>query len=55
MLKEFGENLIKVSSATEALECLLKNEIAVVLVDVSMPGRDGCERAAMIRQRPRFQ
>ena len=43
------------SSATEALECLLNNEIAVVLVDVCMPDLDGYELAAMIRQHPRFQ
>ncbi len=55
ILGELGENLISVSSATEALECLLKNEIAVVLVDVCMPELDGYELAAMIRQHPRFQ
>ena len=55
ILNELGENLIKASSATQALECLLKNEIAVVLVDVCMPELDGYELAAMIRQHPRFQ
>jgi signal transduction histidine kinase len=55
ILGELGENLIKASSATEALEHLLKNEIAVVLVDVCMPELDGYELAAMIRQHPRFQ
>ncbi len=55
ILGGLGENLIKASSATEALECLLKNEIAVVLVDVCMPELDGYELAAMIRQHPRFQ
>jgi len=55
ILSGLGETLIKVSSATEALECLLKNEIAVVLVDVCMPDLDGYELAAMIRQHPRFQ
>ena len=52
---ELGENLIKASSASEALQCLLDNEIAVVLVDVCMPDLDGYELAAMIRQHPRFQ
>ena len=33
ILRELGENLIKASSGREALEHLLKNEIAVVLVD----------------------
>lgn len=55
ILSSLGENLITVGSATEALECLLKNEIAVVLVDVCMPDLDGYELAAMIRQHPRFQ
>jgi signal transduction histidine kinase/ActR/RegA family two-component response regulator len=55
ILGELGENLIKVNSATEALECLLRHEVAVVLVDVVMPELDGYELAAMIRQHPRFQ
>jgi PAS domain S-box-containing protein len=55
ILGEMGENLIKASSASEALEVLLKNDIAVVLTDVSMPGMDGFELAEMIRQHPRFQ
>jgi signal transduction histidine kinase len=55
ILGELGENLVKVSSATEALEYLLRNDVAVVLVDVVMPELDGYELAAMIRQHPRFQ
>ena len=55
MLAELGENLLKASSAREALEILLKNDVAVVLTDVSMPDMDGFELAAMIRQHPRFQ
>ena len=55
ILSSLGETLITVTSATEALDCLLKNEIAVVLVDVCMPELDGYELAAMIRQHPRFQ
>jgi PAS domain S-box-containing protein len=55
MLGDLGENLIKANSAKEALEVLLKTEIAVVLMDVSMPELDGFQLAAMIRQHPRFQ
>ena len=55
ILRELGENLVKVSSALEALEYLLKNEIAVVLTDVCMPELDGYQLAAMIREHPRFQ
>src|ERR1700687_3758040 len=55
ILGELGENLIKASSGKEALELLLKNDIAVVLMDVSMPEIDGFELADIIRQHPRFQ
>ncbi|HEY1412684.1 MAG TPA: response regulator [Rhodopila sp.] len=55
ILEELGENLIKAGSAREALEHLLRNDIAVVLTDVSMPELDGFELAAMIREHPRFQ
>lgn len=55
MLAELGENLIKAASAKEALEILLKTDVAVVLMDVSMPELDGFELATMIRQHPRFQ
>jgi signal transduction histidine kinase len=55
MLAELGENLLKANSAREALEVLLKNDVSVVLMDVSMPEINGFELAAMIRQHPRFQ
>jgi signal transduction histidine kinase len=55
MLAELGENLIKATSATEALDVLLKTDVAVVLMDVSMPEIDGFELAGMIRQHPRYQ
>ena len=50
-----SENLIKASSGQEALEHLLKIEVAVVLMDVCMPELDGFQLAAMIREHPRFQ
>src|SRR5436189_3995209 len=55
ILKELGENLVVAASGREALEILLKNEIAIILVDVCMPEQDGFELAAMIREHPRFQ
>jgi PAS domain S-box-containing protein len=55
ILRDLGENLVKASSAREALEFLLKNEAAVVLIDVCMPELDGFQLAAMIRDHPRFQ
>src|SRR6202165_2642991 len=55
ILQELGENLIKTASAREAFECLLKNDVAIILVDVCMPELDGFQLAAMIREHPRFQ
>lgn len=55
ILSELGENLIKATSGREALEHLLKTDVAVVLMDVSMPELDGFELADIIRQHPRFQ
>ena len=55
ILKELNENLIQARSAREALDHLLRQDIAVVLMDVSMPEIDGFELADMMRQHPRFQ
>src|SRR5579862_2724259 len=55
ILSELGENLVQATSAKEALEKLLKTDVAVVLMDVSMPEIDGFELAELIRQHPRFQ
>jgi len=55
ILAELGENLIQARSAREALNVLLKTDVAVVLMDVSMPEVDGFELAKIIRQHPRFQ
>jgi signal transduction histidine kinase len=53
MLSQMGERLIKAQTASEALAHLLKEDVAVVLMDVNMPELDGFELAAMIRQHPR--
>src|SRR5580765_6969708 len=55
ILSELGENLIKAGSANEALDQLLRTDVAIVLIDVCMPDLDGFELAAMIREHPRFQ
>jgi PAS domain S-box-containing protein len=55
ILQELGENLLKATSGREALEHLLKSEVAIILVDVCMPDLDGFQLAAMIRDHPRFQ
>ena len=54
ILRDLGENLIKASSGRQALEHILKNDIAVVLIDVVMPDLNGFELASMIRDHPRF-
>jgi signal transduction histidine kinase len=55
ILRDLNENLIKVTSGREALDQLLKNDIALVLLDVSMPDIDGFELANLVRQHPRYQ
>ena len=55
ILEELNENLIKAASAREALDFLLKENVGIVLMDVSMPDMDGFELADLIRQHPRFQ
>lgn len=55
ILSGLGENLIQARSAREALEVLLRQDIAVVLMDVSMPDIDGFELADMMHNHPRFQ
>jgi signal transduction histidine kinase len=55
ILSELGQNLVSASSGLEALEKLMKDEFAVVLLDVSMPDMDGFEAATLIHQHPRFE
>jgi PAS domain S-box-containing protein len=55
ILGDLGANMIKASSAVQAMNVLLKTDISVVLMDVSMPEMDGFELADVIRQHPRFQ
>src|SRR5579885_1238864 len=55
ILRDLDVNLLKASSGREALQYLLKNDVAVVLIDVCMPELDGFQLASMIREHPRFQ
>jgi PAS domain S-box-containing protein len=55
ILQDLGESLLKASSASQALDYLLKHNVAVILMDVCMPGLDGFELAEMIREHPRCQ
>jgi len=52
VLSSLGQNIVKARSGKEALRCLLHQEFAVILLDVSMPCMDGFETAALIRKRP---
>ena len=55
ILRELDQNLVHAHSGLEALQCLMNQEFAVVLLDVSMPGMDGFETAALIHEHPRFE
>ena len=55
ILAQLGENLIKAGSAAEALQVLLKRNVAIILIDVCMPDLDGFQLASMIREHPRFR
>ncbi len=50
VLEDVAE-IVCARSGEEALRCLLKDEFAVILLDVLMPGIDGYETAQIIRQR----
>src|SRR5436189_1931175 len=54
-LTELDQNIVKAYSGREALRCLLRQDFAVILLDVNMPDMDGFETAELIRWRPRFE
>jgi len=51
VLEDLGENVVRAYSGREALRHVLAQDFAVILLDVNMPGMDGFETAALIRQR----
>src|SRR5437868_8759743 len=52
-LRPLGQHLVTAQSGEEALRCLLTEEFAAILLDVQMPGMDGFETAAHIKERER--
>jgi len=55
ILAPLGENVVEASSGADGLRQLLRQEFAVILLDVRMPMMDGFETAELIRQRPRSE
>jgi serine phosphatase RsbU (regulator of sigma subunit)/DNA-binding response OmpR family regulator len=53
VLEPLGERLVSTQSGEQALRALLREEVAVILLDVRMAGMDGVETARIIRSRPR--
>lgn len=53
VLEDLGQNLVLVRSGAQALREVLQREFAVIMLDVNMPGMDGFETAALIRQHRR--
>src|SRR2546422_556495 len=53
VLADLGQNLVRADSGRQALRCVLMQDFAVILLDVHMPGMNGFETAALIRERER--
>jgi two-component sensor histidine kinase len=55
ILRDLGERLVTARSGREALQKLMDEDFAVILLDVNMPDMDGFETASLIHQHPRFE
>lgn len=55
LLEGLGQNLLLAHSGEEALRCALEQDLALILLDVRMPGIDGFETARLLRGRKRSQ
>lgn len=53
ILDPLGQHLLLAESGRDALRMLLTHDVAVILLDVKMPGLDGFETAELVRQRER--
>ena len=51
VLSELGQDIVAARSGREALSFVLRQDFAVILLDVNMPEMDGFETARLIRQR----
>src|SRR5690606_11775153 len=54
ILESLDQNLVRALSGEEAIEKLHEREFAAILLDVSMPGMNGFETAALVRSHPGF-
>src|SRR5579863_2654912 len=55
ILAELKVQCLSALSGEEALQQLLKFDVAAILLDVNMPGMDGFEVARLIREHPRLE
>jgi signal transduction histidine kinase/DNA-binding response OmpR family regulator len=55
ILEDLGQNLVCAASGHEALRFLLTEDVALILLDVQMPGLNGFEFAELVRERERTQ
>src|SRR5438477_3015510 len=53
ILEDLGQRIFMADSGEQALKQVLERDFAVILLDVNMPGLDGLETAALIRNRAR--
>ncbi|HEY4610948.1 MAG TPA: response regulator, partial [Ilumatobacteraceae bacterium] len=53
VLEPLGQTVVSARSGDEALRHLLRHQVAVILLDVNMPGLDGFSTAALIKRRER--
>src|ERR1043166_4157671 len=53
IMEELGQRIFMAETGQQALKAVLERDFAVILLDVNMPGMDGLETAALIRNRAR--
>ncbi len=53
ILEPLGERLLRAASGDEALRCVLRRDVACILLDVQMPGLNGFDTARLIKARER--